>query len=163
MPSILLICTANQCRSPLAEALLRRQLTEREPNLSWTVESAGTWATGDRPAHMQMSRVAGEVGLDLSRHRARNVENLALEKYDLILTMEQSHKEALQVEFPTIRKRVYQLTEMVGMNYDVADPIGGSVDDFRRTLTELQRLITFGLPRMIDLVTAQRATTSQHS
>ena len=163
MPSILLICTANQCRSPIAEALLRRQLTEHEPNTSWTVESAGTWATGTRPAHMQMCRVAGEVGLDLSRHRARNVEDLALETYDLILTMEQSHKEALQVEFPAVRKRVYQLTEMVGMQYDVADPIGGGVDDFRRTLNELQRLISFGLPRMIALVTAQPATTGQPS
>ena len=163
MPSILLICTANQCRSPLAEALLRRQLTEREPNTSWTVESAGTWATGARPAHTQMCRVAGEAGLDLTRHRSRNVEDLALAKYDLILTMEQSHKEALQVEFPAVRSRVYQLTEMVGMNYDVADPIGGSVDDFRRTLSELQRLIAFGLPRMIALATAQRTTTSHQS
>lgn len=162
MPSILLICTANQCRSPVAEAILRRQLMEHDPNTTWSVESAGTWAMGARPAHTQMCRVAGEIGLDLSRHRARNVENLTLANYDLILTMEQSHKEALQVEFPAVRNRVYQLTEMVGMNYDVADPIGGSVEDFRRTLTELQRLIKFGLPRVVALA-AQRTPMSQHS
>ncbi len=160
MPSILIICTANQCRSPLAEVLLQRQLTERAGNSQWTVESAGTWAAPARPAHPQMRKIAEEVGLDLSQHRARNVENLALHAYDLILTMEQSHKEALQVEFPTVRKRIYQLTEMVGLSYDIADPIGGTIDDFRGTLHELKRLMTYGLPRIIEMASAQSVTTT---
>ena len=163
MPSILIICTANQCRSPVAEALLRRQLAEQDSNTPWTVESAGTWAVGARPAHAQMCKVAQEAGLDLSRHRARNVEDLALNNYALILTMEQNHKEALQVEFPQIADRVYQLTEMVGMNYDIADPIGGGLDDFRRTLQELKRLIAFGLPRIVTLVTTQLSATQPNS
>jgi len=139
----------------VAEALLRRQLAEHDSATPWIVESAGTWAVGARPAHAQMGKVAEEAGLDLSRHRARNVEELALNTYDLILTMEQNHKEALQVEFPQISGRVYQLTEMVGMKYDIADPIGGGLDDFRRTLQELKRLIAFGLPRIITLAATQ--------
>lgn len=160
MPSILIICTANQCRSPLAEVLLQRQLTERDRDTHWTVESAGTWATAARPAHPQMRKIAEEAGLDLSQHRARNVENLALDTYNLILTMEQSHKEALQVEFPAVRKRIYQLAEMVGLSYDIADPIGGSLDDFRGTLYEVKRIVTFGLPRIIELASAQSITAN---
>jgi protein-tyrosine phosphatase len=160
MPSILIICTANQCRSPVAEALLRRQLSEHDNHTPWIVESAGTWAVGARPAHAQMCKVAEEAGLDLSRHRARNVEDLTLNNYALILTMEQNHKEALQVEFPQIADRVYQLTEMVGMKYDIADPIGGGTDDFRRTLQELKRLIAFGLPRIATLASAQLPPTT---
>lgn len=155
MPSILLVCTANQCRSPLAEVLLRRQLAVHAAHLSWQVESAGTWATPARPAHAQICKVAEEAGFDLSHHRARNVEILNLGNYDLILTMEQNHKEALQIEFPIVRRRIYQLTEMVGMNYDVADPIGGSLNDFRATLNELKRLVEFGLPRIVTLASAQ--------
>lgn len=155
MPSILIICTANQCRSPLAEVLLQRQLTERDNNQQWIVESAGTWASAARPAHVQMRKVAEEAGLDLTQHRARNVEQLALDQYDLILTMEQNHKEALQVEFPAVRQRIYQFTEMVGMTYDVTDPIGGTLDDFRGTLYELKRLVNFGLPRIIQLASAR--------
>lgn len=158
MPSILIICTANQCRSPVAEALLRRQLAEQTDHEAWRVESAGTWAAGARPAHPQMCQVAREAGIDLSRHRARNVEALVLTAYDLILTMEQSHKEALQIEFPAVRNRIYQLTEMVGLTYDVADPIGGSMDDFRGTVHELDRLLQFGLPRIIALASAQSRT-----
>lgn len=157
MPSILIICTANQCRSPAAEVLLRRQLAAQESTATWQVESAGTWAIPARPAHVQMVKVAEEAGLDLSRHRARNVEELTLNRYDLILTMEQSHKEALQVEFPAVRQRIYQLTEMIGMTYDVADPIGGNNNDFRGALHELKRLIEYGLPRIMALASKQNS------
>ncbi|MEZ4617145.1 MAG: hypothetical protein R2867_16780 [Caldilineaceae bacterium] len=56
-----------------------------------------------RSAHPDMRTVAAEFGLDLAAHRARNVDNVDLAAYDLILTMEQSHKEAMQIEFPAVR------------------------------------------------------------
>ncbi len=155
MPSILLVCTANQCRSPLAEAQLRRALTTQHPELEWRIESAGTWASAGRPAHPDMRIAASEVGLELTSHRARNVESLGLADYDLILTMEQSHKEAIRVEFPTIRERVYQLSEMVGITYDIPDPIGGSLADFRTTVRELDRLLKFALQRIVTLASQQ--------
>lgn len=122
----------------------------------WIIESAGTWATKGRPAHAQMSLAGAEVGLDLGHHRSRNVEDLPLSIYDLILTMEQSQKEALQIEFPAARAAVYQLTEMVGLRYDIADPIGGSIEDFRQTVAELKRLLKFGLPQITKLVTQRQ-------
>lgn len=153
MFKILIVCTANQCRSPIAAALLQQQLTQQPSSNDWVVESAGTWAAKARPAHAQMCVVGAEIGVDLSQHRSRNVEDLQLTDYRLILTMEQSHKEALQVEFPAVRSTVYQLTEMVGLHYDVADPIGGAIDDFRNTVVELKRLLKFGLPQIIKLAT----------
>lgn len=161
MPKILLVCTANQCRSPIAAALLEQQLTQQSTGADWVVESAGTWATKARPAHPQMCVVSAEVGLDLSQHRSRNVEDIPLPDYHLILTMEQSHKEALQIEFPTIRPTVFQLTEMVGLHYDIADPIGGSIEDFRSTVVELKRLLKFGLPQIIKLATERQSSANQ--
>jgi protein-tyrosine phosphatase len=162
MPKILIVCTANQCRSPMAAALLQQRLEQQPNGAGWIVESAGTWATNARTAHAQMCTVAAETGLDLSQHRSRNVEDLRLAEYDLILTMEQSHKEALQIEFPATRTYVYQLTEMVGVVYDVADPIGGVREDFRTTVAELRRLIDFGLPQIMQLA-SQRATMTATS
>lgn len=161
MPSILLVCTANQCRSPLAEAQLRRYLTTQYPEQAWRIESAGTWASAGRGAHPDMRAAATEVGLDLAAHRARNVESLALADYDLILTMEQSHKEAIRIEFPAIRDRVYQLSEMVGVTYDIPDPIGGAAAEYRATIRELDRLLQFALPRIIKL--AGQASTANPS
>lgn len=151
MPKILIVCTANQCRSPLGEALLRKHLTNAYPHGDWQVESAGTWAVNHRAAHPDMRMAAMEAGLNLAEHRARNVDAIPLEAYDLILTMEQSHKEALQIEFSAVRERVYLLSEMVGVTYDVPDPIGGPPDEYRATVRELDRLIKLGLPRIIKL------------
>lgn len=122
-----------------------------ETNLEWRVESAGTWATNGRSAHQDMSIAAEEAGLNLYSHRARNVDSIPLESYDLILTMEQSHKEALQIEFPTIRNRVYLLSEMLGITYDIPDPIGGPLNDYRTTVKELTRLLKLSLPRIVEL------------
>jgi len=160
MPSILIVCTANQCRSPVGEALLQRTLTAEYPTQSWQVQSAGTWATNGRPAHAEMRAAAAEAGLDLNDHRARNVDNVELASYDLILTMEQSHKEALQIEFPAVRGRVYLLSEMLGITYDVPDPIGGPRDDYRATVSELDRLLKLCLPRIVQLAAATPANAS---
>ena len=157
MPSILIICTANQCRSPLAEALLRRQLNTNHPTEDWRIDSAGTWATNGRSAHADMRTAAAEVGLDLTAHRARNVDSVNLEAYDLLLTMEQNHKEAIQVEFPDIRDRIYLLSEMFGVVYDIPDPIGGPLDDYRITIRELDRLLKLSLSRIVDLANAAHA------
>lgn len=152
MPSILLVCTANQCRSPLAEALLHQLFSAEESTQNWHVESAGTWATNGRSAHPDMCTAAAEAGLNLYGHRARNVDSLVLESYDLILTMEQSHKEALQIEFSSVRNRIYLLSEMLGITYDIPDPIGGPLDEYRTTINELSRLLKLSLPRIRELV-----------
>ncbi len=163
MPTILIICTANQCRSPVGEALLRKQLTEAHGDLEWQVESAGTWAANDRPAHPDMRVAAMEAGLDLATHRARNVDTLPLEGYDLLLTMEQSHKEALEIEFPAVRGRTHLLSTMAGVSYDVPDPIGGPPDEYRASVRELDRLIRMSLPRIVELATAAAKTNATKS
>lgn len=154
MPTILIVCTANQCRSPLGEVLLQKHLLAEYDQQPWRVESAGTWAINGRSAHPDMRMAAQEAGLNLTDHRARNVDSIALDSYDLILTMEQSHKEALQIEFPTVRGRIHLLSEMVGVTYDVPDPIGGPAEEYRATVRELNRLIKLSLPKIVALATA---------
>jgi protein-tyrosine phosphatase len=65
------------------------------------------------------------MGLDTSGHRSRRVTGEMMADFDLILTMEAGHKEALLVEFPELAGRIYMLSEMVGDRRDIADPIGG--------------------------------------
>ncbi|MFN8488760.1 MAG: hypothetical protein U0350_14255 [Caldilineaceae bacterium] len=151
MPGILFVCTGNQCRSPVAEVLFKRQIEHSAALRDWRIESAGTWAYTGNAAHPQMRQAAQEVGLDLRQHRARRIEDVpALAAFDLILVMERSHKEALQAEFPALRQRIYLLSELAGPPYDISDPIGGSLDDFRYTVRELDVLIRTALPRMLE-------------
>ena len=73
MARILVICTANICRSPVAAALLRDRLRQRGLG-DWTVGSAGTWAIAARPASRYSVDVMGRHGFNITDHRATMVE-----------------------------------------------------------------------------------------
>jgi protein-tyrosine phosphatase len=164
MSAILFVCTGNQCRSPIAEVLLKRQIQHYPTNGEWRIESAGTWAYTGKLAHTQMRLAAKEVGLDLDLHRARRIEQVpALTAFDLILVMERSHKEAVQAEFPLLRQRIHLLSEIAGVPYDISDPIGGSPEDFRYTVREIDALLRAGLPRMLELLALPSSLTTGRS
>jgi protein-tyrosine-phosphatase len=147
MPTLLLICTANQCRSPLAEVLLRRALTAAGMT-DWSVSSAGTWAEDGRAADTRTQAVAAEWDLDLSRHRARRVDGPMLAEADLVLCMERGQLEALRLEWPTQATKVHLFSELGGLRYDVHDPVRGDLGDFRALRRDLQRLLEDNLPRL---------------
>ena len=97
MPSVLFVCTANRIRSPLAEQLFRRQLEAGvQDSAAWRVASAGTWTKPGLPAMPLAQQAAAELGLDLSTHRSQPIDDIALEDYGLIITMEQGQQEAIR-------------------------------------------------------------------
>src|SRR5512142_1493029 len=108
MPSILFVCTGNQYRSPIAAAYLRRLLKERGVE-GWLVASAGTWAVPGRPIFPDAAQAAAKLGVDVRSHVTRLVDEAILSDHDLILVMEKGHKEALRVEFPAVRDRLFLL------------------------------------------------------
>ncbi|MDX1662646.1 MAG: hypothetical protein R3272_02560 [Candidatus Promineifilaceae bacterium] len=150
MAHILFVCTANICRSPVAEGLLRERLRENGLE-SWQVSSAGTWARFQRSAAKHSIDVLGEQGIDISSHRAREVTGAMLEEADLILCMETGHAEALRAEFPEIADKIHLLTEMAGHPYSVEDPYGGPRSEFEQMVGELSDLLERGLPRITEL------------
>ena len=150
MARILVICTANICRSPVAAALLRDRLRQRGLT-DWTVGSAGTWAMAARPASRYSVEVMGRHGFNITDHRATMVEEGHLRDADLALTMEDGHAEALRAEFPAQAHKVYMLTEMIGRSYNIADPYGGPLGEYERMVDSLEEVIDAGLERIIAL------------
>jgi protein-tyrosine phosphatase len=145
---ILFVCTGNICRSPAAEVLLRRRL-EREGLEDWEVGSAGTWTAAGRPISAHMADLLAQRGLDASSHRSQEIDRRMMEEADLILVMTQSHAEALRLEFPDQAHKVFLLSEMVeGERYDIHDPYGGSLLNYRICLEELEHLIKEGFERI---------------
>lgn len=152
MPSVLFVCTANICRSPMASALLRIKITDRPDAANWRIDSAGVWTNGGDPASENAQMVLKDYwGLDLSAHRSQCVSSDLLGQFDLILVMEYGHKEALQVEFPELANRIFLLNEMVGSNEEVRDPYGGTMADYQDTARELDQILTNGIERIIRL------------
>ena len=158
MPSVLFVCTANICRSPIASALMRSLVDQRQLGSDWRIESAGTWTQEGYPAASKAQAILKEGGVDISDHRSRSVSGKLLRDFDLILVMEQGHREALQIEFPDIRERVYLLSELAGAVYDIRDPIGGSTEDFMETIREISHLLAQGFDKIVQL--AQEASSS---
>ena len=150
MAHILIICTANICRSPVGEALLRDRLQKRGL-AQWTCESAGTWALWPRGASQFSIDVAQQMGLDISRHQSRMIDETLLERADLVLCMELGQVEALQVEFPNHADKIHLLSEMAGQQYSVHDPYGEPLVMYQQMADELSLLIDNGLERIIEL------------
>jgi len=152
MPAILFVCTANRIRSPLAEHLLRRRLgADPATATGWGVASAGAWAEADLPALDAAQTAATELGLDLSGHRTRRVEDLPLADYTLIVTMERGQREALSYEFPAVADRIITLAEIAtGYAYDVTDPARHTLPAIRITAREIDALLTRALPRILS-------------
>lgn len=150
MPSLIFICTANICRSPMAMAIFLNRVQQQDE--SWRVESAGTWAYEGDPASEKVVQVLAGRGLDISNHRSRLVSHDILSDFDLILTMEQGQMEALKVEFPDLAGRVYMLSEMIGMKFDIKDPIGGPLYEFEETANEFERIFDEGDQTIYELL-----------
>jgi protein-tyrosine-phosphatase len=157
MPHVLLVCTANICRSPVAEAILRDRL-QQAGLTDWTVRSAGTWALAARGASRFSRDLMAEQGLDISKHQAIMIDEQQLATADLVLCMESGHVEALQIEFPQYAPKIYMLSQMVGRRYNIADPYGGPIIAYRDMVQEIMWLIEAGLPRIIELAAGEKVS-----
>jgi protein-tyrosine-phosphatase len=150
MANILVVCTANVCRSPVGEAVLRDRLHERGLK-DWEVASAGTWASFGQLASYNSIDVLADQGLDIMEHRSRPVDRELLEWADLTLCMELGHAEALRTEFPDLADKIFTLSEMSGPGYSVYDPYGEPRPAYEAMVTEVTKLVDNGLNQMVAL------------
>jgi arsenate reductase len=92
---VLILCTGNSARSQMAEGLLRHDAGER-----FDVESAGTNASSVRP---EAIAAMSEVGIDISGHRSKNVDEFGGQKFDYMITVCDNARETCPVFFGEAR------------------------------------------------------------
>lgn len=150
--SILFICKANQVRSPIAVALLKDKLRKSRSDWnSWQIESAGTWARTNVPLLLEIRSLLNDRGIPKFHHRSRLVTSEIMDEFNLILTMEPDQKEALQIEFPAYKNKIFTLSEMSGEVIPIDDPIGGSIENYLQTIDEIEFWIDSGINNIIKL------------
>jgi protein-tyrosine-phosphatase len=153
MPHCLFVCTANICRSPMAEKLFQYLLqchgfTEGD----WHVSSAGTWAEEGQPAASSAIEVIiGEWGLDLKEHKSRRVDQALIARQDLVLVMEKSHLEAMRFEFADQRQSIFLLSQMIGQNFDIEDPYASPLKEYRRIAHHIDAILSQGFYKICQL------------
>jgi protein-tyrosine phosphatase len=96
MTSILVVCSGNICRSPIAEGLLRRAMQRRPAGEPLSIASAGTIAMEGTPAKPEAVAAARDRGVDIAAHRARRLTDPMIADADLLICMATEHREEIE-------------------------------------------------------------------
>ncbi len=126
---VLILCTGNSARSQMAEGLLRH-----DGGAAFEVASAGT-----KPSHVRPEAIAAmrEIGIDISTHRSKSVDEFAGQAFDYVITVCDNAKESCPI-FPAGTKRLH---------WSLEDPaaVQGSEEErlaaFRRVRDQLRSLL----------------------
>jgi protein-tyrosine-phosphatase len=136
----------------MAEALFIQYIQEKGfGSEGWSVASAGCWAYPGFPATLNAIKTVHGLGCDLNSHSSQAVTQELLKDFSLILCMENDHKQFISEHFPGSSKKVFLLTEMIGDNQEIDDPVAGPIEDYQETASFLKNIIQSGFEKIQKL------------
>ncbi|MFA9423795.1 MAG: low molecular weight protein arginine phosphatase [Sedimentibacter sp.] len=144
--NILFVCTGNTCRSPMAEGIFK-YLIKNEHIDNVNISSAGISAYEGQKANEKAIEVLNSLGIDITNHKSRQLNNSIIDNSDLILTMTNSHKMSILKYAPKVSEKVFTLKEFVNTfneeiidfrNFDIDDPFGMDYSGYYRSMEEIK-------------------------
>ena len=136
--NVLVVCTGNICRSPMAEVLLEDYARRRSRSVA--VRSASVMGLKGHPAHKNAVKVMQEIGLDLTQHRSQPVTRELMDWADYVLVMEFRHASKLRDRYPDAEDKIL-MTGSFGGLMEIKDPLGWWKGPFKVCRAELSRCI----------------------
>ena len=140
--NILFVCTANICRSVMAEGVMKKLLSAHTGMPMVAVSSAGVDALDGSTPDRYTIEACDRRGISVGLHPARQLTREMLEEMDLVLCMEKMHRERIAGAFPQFAKNIFLLKEyMAGdppVDAEIGDPIGRSKKHFEKCFNSIE-------------------------
>jgi tRNA threonylcarbamoyl adenosine modification protein (Sua5/YciO/YrdC/YwlC family) len=149
---IVIVCTGNTCRSPMAEALMRRLIAQRLGCATEEVEergvivaSAGVSASPGVGAAPEAVDVMRQMGLDLSRHESQPLNDKLIRHADMVLALTNAHRQAIVRRWPEAGARTMVMRLDGG---DIEDPIGASFEVYEQCAAQIEAALRQRVERL---------------
>ena len=146
LPSVpknfLFVCTGNACRSVMAEAMLQSMINARKIE-GMIIRSCGTNANPAYRVPPVVLRLLADKEIDVNRHVSTQMNGVLAAEADLILIMDESHRQFIRTCFPVADGKAFLLKEFAAEKkpYEIFDPIGQSDEVYERTAAVIERCL----------------------
>ena len=149
---VLFVCTGNTCRSPLAEGLCKKMLSDRMgctvnelSDQGFTVNSAGIAAVIGSGPSPEAIEVARHFGVRLEEHLSQPLTRPLVYQSDYIFSMTDSHREAILARYPEAAGKTQLLCRRGG---DISDPLGSDVATYRQCAAQIESNLKHIVPEL---------------
>lgn len=153
---ILVVCTGNICRSPMAEGLLKHALASRpEPLKSLKVVSAGVATRTGEPVSEYAVIALKKAGIDIAGHRSQPVTQELLDGALAVFGMTETHRAILQFRGQPVPRHLYLFREFLPApaGHEIGDPYGGPLKVYEAVRDEMVEAVPSVLEFLRKLTT----------
>ena len=138
--NVMFVCTGNACRSVMAEALFKKTLAEKSTQRI-NVKSRGTAASKTYRVPPIVLSLMSEKDIDLKGHKSTQLTKTCVETSDLILVMDEHHKQYISKHFPESLGKVFLIkdyAEVKSKHREIFDPIGQPDEVYFKAMKEIE-------------------------
>lgn len=147
-PLILIVGGADTGRAPIATALLRR--IAESSGYSLRIESSGVVGHDESPAESEARDALATLGIDLSEHRARSLDDDLAARAHILLAVDSGVARVLRARYPAAQS--FSLGDLAGTTRDIPDPFRMQVGAWLRYAGEIEAMLKAGVPRLLELL-----------
>lgn len=148
---LVFVCTGNTCRSPMAEAIVKKKLKERKLDGEFTVTSAGIYAQPGAPMSKNAAAALAQLGYPVKAHKAKPLRPALIKSAHMIVCMTAGHKARIESD------RAYTVASLTG-GPEVGDPFGQDVEAY----LAVARYLAYAADDIVTAAVSLQKSPSNH-